>query len=301
MHPDLIEIGWTEEQWNRIVTTVTEEAQKARVATQLLPVTGPVDPTAVSIPAFELKTEAKKLGTVANRLGVDSSPKLHLTKLSVLVALHFREAADPDLKAALVMFRRAANLIAQHEDALIFQGRSTKSNPSTAHNIGLADVSYGIPANAPIEITGQEPVEGIFPDARSKAFTTKLINPTSGVDIVSDIIKAINALETRTRVGPFACVLGHGLFEAICTPSASMVLPRDRILPFLQGPLVRCSTVPPTYGAVIALSGSPIEIVVARELGVRFLQTNLEPRLVFQVSERVALRIEDAEAIQTLI
>jgi uncharacterized linocin/CFP29 family protein len=297
MHPDLIEIGWTEEQWNRIVTTVTEEAQKARVATQLLPVTGPVDPTAVSIPAFELKTGGKPLGTITNRLEVDSSPKLHLTKLSLLVALHFREAADPDLKAALVMFRRAANLIAQHEDALVFQGRSTKSNPSTAHNIGLADVSYGVPAGAPIEITGDEPVKGIF---GSRVLTTKLVNPTNGGDIVSDIIKAISELESRTRVGPFACVLGHRLFEAICTPTASMVLPRDRILPFLQGPLVRCSTVPPTYGAVIALSGSPIEIIVASELGVRFLQTNLEPRLVFQVSERIALRIEDEEAIQLL-
>jgi hypothetical protein len=48
---------------------------------------------------------------------------------------------------------------------------------------------------------------------------------------------------------------------------------------------------------VVALSGNPIEIVVACDIGVRFLQTTLEPRYVFRVSERVALRIKEFSAI----
>jgi predicted GIY-YIG superfamily endonuclease len=31
MHSDLVELGWTEEHFNRIDAVVTEEAQKARV------------------------------------------------------------------------------------------------------------------------------------------------------------------------------------------------------------------------------------------------------------------------------
>ena len=56
MHSDLVELGWTEDQWNRITAAVTEEAQKARVAAQMLPLVGPEDPTTVAIPPFTLNT-----------------------------------------------------------------------------------------------------------------------------------------------------------------------------------------------------------------------------------------------------
>jgi uncharacterized linocin/CFP29 family protein len=76
-----------------------------------------------------------------------------------------------------------------------------------------------------------------------------------------------------------------------------MVLPRDRILPFLSGPLLRSSAFATNHGAVVALNGNPIELVVASDISVRYLQTTLEPRYVFRVSERVALRVKEADAI----
>jgi uncharacterized linocin/CFP29 family protein len=308
MHPDLIEIGWTEEQWNRIVTTVTEEAQKARVATQLLSVSGPEESKTVAVPRFALGRQPNPVrvgASPAERLFVESDPDLYLQSIAVNVQLRTREVGDPELKAALVMFRRAANLIVRLEDALVFQGRKTGNG--TPHELGLAPgASFGVSDVGVATIEGKIPatgIGGIFPHItipRPLRCLTKIVRGLNGQALVTRIIEAIEALETRMRLGPFACVLGHELFAAICDPTASMVLPRDRILPFLQGPLLRSSAVPPDFGAVISLSGSPLEMVVATDLNVRFLQTTLEPRFAFRVSERVALRIEDESAIQVL-
>jgi hypothetical protein len=89
-------------------------------------------------------------------------------------------------------------------------------------------------------------------------------------------------------------------------------MPRDRLLPFLQGPLVRSSAIydftapflfpfPIAFGVVVALSANPVELVVASDIQVRFLQATEEPRYIFRVSERVALRIKENTAIATLM
>ena len=55
-------------------------------------------------------------------------------------------------------------------------------------------------------------------------------------------------------------------------------------------------------GAIIALAGNPVELVVATDINVAYLQTTgtTEPRRVFRVSERIALRIKDRRAIEII-
>ncbi len=76
-----------------------------------------------------------------------------------------------------------------------------------------------------------------------------------------------------------------------------MVLPSDRIVPFLTGPLLRSSTVPGPSGVVVGLGGNPVELVVATDITVKFLQLTLEPRYVFRVYERIALRVKQPGAV----
>jgi uncharacterized linocin/CFP29 family protein len=333
MNSAIADIGWTEEQWNRICSTVTEEAQKARVAAQLLPVSGPEDASTVAVPKFTLRHEENlETPNVRNpeytgpiqppyeankkppkrdwygvdppeRLAVDSYPTLWLTRISVNVFLHSHEIADPELSAALVMFRRAANHIARLEDIVIFNGRPGDDQVPLGEK--LLDRIPSV-----YHVKGRGPVAGIFvplegqPDGRSREEVPKTPVPiedkTGGPKLVRAIVNAIDKLEEKAQLGPYACVLSHTLFELACSPTDNLVLPRDRILPFLQGPLVRTSTILPGWGAVIALSGNPLEIVVASDIDVRFLQTTLEPRFVFRVSERIALRIKEDSAIAIL-
>ena len=102
--------------------------------------------------------------------------------------------------------------------------------------------------------------------------------------------------------GPFACVLGNDLYRGVISPDRnSLVLPSDRIIPFLDGgPLLRASTVPRNRGVVVAMAGTPIDLVIAKDVHVSFLQRSLEPRYVLRVSERFVLRIKQPDAIYQL-
>ena len=77
-------------------------------------------------------------GGGARRLWVDSDPTLHVITFSALVYLRNIEVADPDLAAALGMFRRVANSIARVEDAFIFRGkpRAGSTIPGIAAGFG---------------------------------------------------------------------------------------------------------------------------------------------------------------------
>jgi len=119
--------------------------------------------------------------------------------------------------------------------------------------------------------------------------------------IVSRIIDLIGQLEGVGHSGPFACFLAPDVFEAVHTPSSNLIMARDRILPFLGGDyLRRTNAIPGGYGIVVALGGSPVEIVVASDISVRFLQLTPEPRYLFRVSERVALRVKEWNAVGVL-
>jgi len=297
MHSDLVELGWSEEHLRRIEAVVSEEAQKARVGAQILGLAGPVDSATTAIPRYRLTPQPNPLPNppfAPERLTVSSEPDLYFTRIAVNVHLRMQEAAEPSLQAALTMFRRAANYVARIEDALIFNGRPGPDQPP----VGIG----GIP-NV-YTVSGEGIVDGLMPfnpRARGRVFIQLPVRGGAAGDlVVAAVIRAINTLDQAGQLGPYACAFAPDLFEAICTPNANLVMPRDRILPFLQGPLVRASALADGFGVVIALSANPIELVVGSDIGVRFLQTNEQPRLVFQVYERVALRIKEIAAIAIL-
>lgn len=124
-------------------------------------------------------------------------------------------------------------------------------------------------------------------------------NP-AGDAVVARVSDAIGRLEATAHLGPFACVLGHQYFTAVQTPRNG-VLPQDQILPFLGGgPLLRSSVVPQDCGLVIALAGAPIDLVVATDISVSFLQVTTDPYFVFRVYEKMVLRINQPDAIAVL-
>jgi uncharacterized linocin/CFP29 family protein len=80
------------------------------------------------------------------------------------------------------------------------------------------------------------------------------------------------------------------------------VLPQDQIIPFLGGgPLLRSTTLPANNGVVVALGGAPVELVVAADMSLQFLQVTTDPRFMFRVREKIALRIKEAAAIVYLV
>lgn len=293
---------WTEAQWTRVREAVRDEAKKQRVAASFLPLYGPLPEEAQTVPLQTLKVVAPGAppGTL---LEISDYTTRRLTTLSVHVGLRSAQVAEPDLSAALVAFRRAANLIARTEDQLVFKGQSGSAQPPSIR--------------PPCYITGGERFEGLLETANRNLGQVSIpgggFNPR-GDDLVEAVSEAIGALEQSGHLGPFALALGNRLFDAAQTPNpGSLVLPSDRIKPMLDGPLVRTSTLDVRLpnpraagqmmtrasGLLVSLAGDLIDLVVASEIDVKFLQVTIEasPRCVFRVSERFTLRIKQEDAV----
>jgi uncharacterized linocin/CFP29 family protein len=270
-------IEWTPQQWQTVQQTVYEEARKARVAARFLPLYGPIPADAETVPA-ETLNEGPPEEQTEPRLHVDDTSTLRITTVAVNVQLNSQQVAQPDLSAALTLFRRAANIIARVEDALIFRGEKGRS-------LAIPKLYHA---------TRGTSVEGLYDRVR--------LTVEGAIEHSDELLRAvaegITVLEDKGYVAPYALALGNKLFVTAETPNKdSLVLPSDRIRPLIEGPLVRTGTLPEKTGILFSLAGKPIEIVVAKEIGVTFLQVSAEPRWIYRVSERFVLRAKEPDSM----
>jgi uncharacterized linocin/CFP29 family protein len=333
-------VPWTDEQWARVNQVVQEEASRARVAASFLPLIGPlpggtdfvrsdviayVEPpdviaaaqveitsaiadynAAMAVPdiaaavAAQQRIAGAQALAGANRIRIDDRDTIQLATMQVRVPVRGAQIADPDMTSVLALFRRAANVLARLEDAVVFRGLVPDA-AQPGRFIPPAGVAglHGI-----WEITGGQVLNGLW---TATAPWTQWVPiswwPPRGRDtrLVRGVAKAIGRLEETGHFGPFAAVLDQKLFLVAQSPSPALVLPQDRIIPFLSGgPLLRSSTLDNPFigsGVVVALGGAPVELVVATDVRLQFLQLTSDPVFVFRVHEKMALRIKEPEAI----
>ncbi|HKO91073.1 MAG TPA: encapsulin [Polyangiaceae bacterium] len=321
MNERIAQLPWSDQQWDCINQAVYEEAARTRVAAKFLRPTKAA-PTDVAVPRYSLQPGLAPLvpaaaapAVVQNRLLVNSMPDVPLTTLSMLVYVRSHEAADPELQAAQTMFRRAAALIARAEDALMFNGRAlglpifgappqvqvTGALPATQDGLVRAAAAVfpavpppplGVPFNVP---RNNALVAGLVGAAGSVAAAT-------GAALVAELTTAITLLKSAAYSPPYALVLANDLYEAINTPAAaSLTSVRPTIQRLLEdGPLLHSDLITGGWGVLVSYDRMEVEQVVASDIGVRFLYVSEEPRFVFRVSVRTALRVRDWEAIVNL-
>jgi Encapsulating protein for peroxidase len=237
------------------------------------------------------------------RLGIDDRDTMRLATLQVIVPVRNAQIADPEMTSVLALFRRAANVVARLEDAIVFRGLAW----NTAIAGGFAPPAGVIGLPGIWQITGAERAEGLWSLTYPRGWSRVSPMPLAlrGHAIVRAVSRAIGDLEQNGHFGPFAAVLGQGLFLLAQTPDVgSLVMPQDRIIPFLGGgPLLRSSTLDALRGytgLVVALGGAPVELVVATDMSLQFLQVTNEPTFIFRVYEKIALRIREPRAIAQL-
>ena len=176
------------------------------------------------------------------------------------------QMADPEMTSALTMFRRAANIVARLEDAVVFRGLV----PDPANSGRFRPPLSAIGGLQPVwEIGGGEREDGLWAlGGRQWLRIRGFRRLRRGGFLVHAVSEAIGILERNGHFGPFAVVLDQGLFLIAQTPDQNgYVLPQDRIIPFLGGgSLLRSSTLDNPYifaGLVLALGAAPFELVVA--------------------------------------
>jgi uncharacterized linocin/CFP29 family protein len=282
---DYSPIPWTDEQWARVTDTIQQEASRARVAATFLPLFGPLpaDTDYVATDTVEVKDEAGN-----KRLAIDDTTTIPVPTLQVRVYVRGAQMADPELTSALQLFRRASNVLARLEDAVVFGGQQAQNKgPQIANHLPKI-----------WEILGGKGSDGLVSGAGAKQELTA----DDSNALVVGVSKAISTCEADGHFGPFALVLGQTLFTTAQTPNDdSLVLPQDRIIPFLEGgSLLRSSLIPDDQGVLVALGGTPVELVVATDISLNFLQVTPDPMFVFRVFEKVVLRIKEPGAIVRL-
>jgi uncharacterized linocin/CFP29 family protein len=291
---DTSPIPWTDEEWARVEDTIQQEASRARVAATFLPLYGPLPPETDFVRAETLHERP-----VDGRTTIDDKRTVQLATLQVKVWLRAAQMAQPELTSALQLFRRAANVLARLEDLVVFRGLHVPNvraqEPEPAGGAGSVPAIW--------KIVGGEESDGLWPSARAQRDPVTGATPQDrGESLVGAVSDSIGTLEGNGHFGPFAVVLGHSLFTDATTPSPrSLVLPQDRIIPFLGGgSFLRSSALAPGRGVVVALGGAPVDLVVAADMSLGFLQATLEPMFVFRVFEKIVLRIKQPEAIRGL-
>jgi uncharacterized linocin/CFP29 family protein len=237
------------------------------------------------------------------QLAFDDRDTIRLATLQVRVPIRNAQMADPEMTSVLAIFRRAANVIARLEDAVVFRGLA----PSATHPGGFVPPAGVVGLPGIWQITGAQSATGLWTLIGPRRWVKVAASPVRlrGHAIVRAVSDAIGLLEQNGHFGPFAVVLGQGLFLVAQTPDVgSLVMPQDRIIPFLGGgALLRSSTLDAWNGftgVVVALGGAPVELVVATDICLQFLQVTAEPVFVFRVCEKIALRIREPDAIVQL-
>jgi uncharacterized linocin/CFP29 family protein len=302
------QVPWTDEQWARVNAVIQEEAARARVAARFLPLVGPLPPDTDFVRRETVIAIPGAIPGPRGALRIDDRTTIQLATLQVEVRLRGRQLADPELTSALELFRRAANGLARLEDAVAFNGFAqivipgpNPGDPPRGSGFGITRGAPG-PANT-WEIKTHESDLGLRDVGQAPyGVPVELDGIHDGQNLVSAVSRSIGQLEARGYFGPFALVLDQLLFLVAETPDPnSLVLPQDRIIPFLGGgPLLRCSALDVGSGVVVALGGAPVELVVGKDMSVQFLQVTPEPHFLFRVYERIVLRIKELGAISAL-
>jgi Encapsulating protein for peroxidase len=295
-------LPWSEEQWAAAQQAVQTAARQARVASSFLPLHGNVPPGQSVVPALRMSYEDYPKGSDLKRLEIDDGDVLRLTTIACDVYLKNPQVEGHDLAAAMDLLTRAGDIIGRVEDAIVFNGQPDKDE-APAEAGGLPQI---------YRVTGGQKNGGLlipYPDGpppnpdgsagTELAETVLGAEPELGHNLVESVVKAIGRLEKLGHYGSFACVLDDKLYSAANspTPGSSLVLPSDRINPFLGGQLLRSSTIPEGQGVVVALGASPIDLVIGSDIHVKFLQLSTEPRYVLRVSERFVLRLKQPTAV----
>jgi len=293
------QVPWSDEQWARVTQAVQKEAARSRVAASFLPLVGPLPPDTDFIKKGELK-----YGPTAappnppsdwQTMEVDDKNTIILTTLQVRVQLRGAQVADPGMTSALEMFRRGANVLARLEDAIIFRGQiGPNQGPPSGAILNLPAIW---------KVTSGSKHDGLLDlaTAAPKKLLKRVPAANPGRQLVQDVSTRIGELEHRGHYGPFAVVLGETLFGDVQDPTDNLVLPSDRVIPFLGGgPLLRSSTLPDDKGIILALGAAPFELVIATDVSVGFLQVTTDPVYIFRVHEKIALRVKEPGAIALL-
>jgi uncharacterized linocin/CFP29 family protein len=305
-------VPWSQEIWNRIDQAVHDECQRTKIARRFLPMYGPVSPG-------ELIVISDTVVRDGQTLTVNEAATIPLIELLVEFTLTLQQVdREPELMTAVTLATRAANLLSQAEDVVLFQGQSAidgnggPQHPLFAQNIvrfrsgpagdGLLRAANLNPGIQVIQINALPPV-----DPNDVNEPRRFGERTFGV--VADAYSRLQsgAGLQQAHYGPYALALHNEPYADTYAPLATtLIMPADRIKPLMTEGFYGTGTLPATgaapnvrqtTGILVSLGGNTMDLVVGMDAITAFLQEDTEGRYRFRVFERFALRLKDRTSV----
>ena len=268
-------VAWPQDVWTRIDQAVSAEIQRTGVASKVMPLSGPM-PDATTVPADVIDEDT---------MTVSEDAVLPIVELSVEFSLTPQQVdSEATLSTAETLATRAANLIAQAEDLLIFQGQRGAESPifRQVKTRGAAGI-------------------GVLGAARDTVQVNHSGNGGYGEETVRAVAQAYSALQAKGQYGPYALVLRTEEYADTFEPlKNTLVMPADRIKPLMTQGFFGTGTLPEVTGLLLSLGGAAMDVMVGVEPVTAFLQIDNDGMYRFRVFERFALRVKDPAAIVRL-
>jgi uncharacterized linocin/CFP29 family protein len=205
---------------------------------------------------------------------------------------------EEELMTAVTLATRAANLLAQAEDVLIFQGQAAAVEGPQQHPLFKDGKVRLLSGNAGTGLLGG------LPDIQTVQVEPIDDDPLRfGERTFEEVAEAYSRLQSgegleQAHYGPYALVLHHEPYADTYAPLATtLIMPADRIKPLVTAGFYGTGTVPPLTGLLVSLGGNTMDLVVGMDVTTSFLQEDPDGRYRLRVWERFALRRKDSSAI----
>jgi uncharacterized linocin/CFP29 family protein len=304
-------LPWSQEIWNRIDQAVHDECERTKVARKFIPLYGPVAPG-------ELIVISDTVVRDGQTLTVNESATIALVELQAEFTLTLQQVhREGELMTAVTLATRAANLLSQAEDVVIFQGQSAID--------GIGGTQHPLFADNKVRVRSGPAGDGLVKAAEANPIQVIRVSPFEPEDpddpneprrfgerTFAAVADGYSRLQSGTGLqqahyGPYALALHNEPYADTYAPLATtLIMPADRIKPLTTAGFFGTGTLPSTgatpnvretTGVLVSLGGNTMDLVVGMDAITAFLQEDTEGRYRFRVYERFALRLKDTSSV----
>jgi len=268
-------LTWSDDTWRSIDDAVHNEVQRTSVGARFIPLHAPAPPPdALNVPSDRIDP-----GT----LTIDEAVIIPIVELGVEFRLTRQQIGnEADLATAVALATRAANLLAQAEDVVLFQGDDGFKNP-LFNTVKHAGGSAGA---------------GLLKSADQSVSAVPVAKDAYGQHTFTAFAEAYSKLQNKGHYGPYALTLSSEVYVDTYAPLPDMlIMPSDRIQPLVSLGFFGSGTVPPLSGVLVSVGGNTMDLVASVDPITEFLQVDPDGMYRFKVYERFVLRVKDNTAI----
>jgi uncharacterized linocin/CFP29 family protein len=318
-------IPWSKDVWDRIDAAVALEVKRTRIAGRFLSIRQ-VPPKTTSVPTDSYGFKAGA-GGVGGIFGVDEGATVRLNEYYVEFELTPQQVdqEEGDFKnlghsTAVTLATKAANILAQAEDLIVFQGQNASAagpfasgqvqmlTPNQPQDTGLLNFVVGanVPGPGPLTVAPAPLITVVPVPPLAPAVPGVIYGPNT----FEGVAKAYSLLQAAGHYGPYALVLETIPYADSFAPlPATLTLTADRIKPLVTSGYFGTGTLPPNappapvapyYGVLVSLGGNTMDLVTGIEPIAAFQQEDTTGNFRFRVLQRFALRVKDPTGIVIL-